>query len=78
MERKSKYWLLDTQWGCGGIVSVDGVVVETAPIFHRFKDARIKDLETMYELQPVFSPEIENQKQSEKNLGPRKPQDERK
>ena len=71
------HWLLDTQWGCGGIVSVNGVIVETAPIFHRFKGARIEDLKTMYKLQPVFSPEIENQKQTAENLGPRSHQDAR-
>lgn len=48
-----RYWLLDTQWGCGGIVSVDGVVTETAPIFQRFKGARIKDLEKMYKLEAI-------------------------
>ena len=62
---KTWHWF-DTQWGCGGIESVDGVVVSGAPIFRRFQGARIEDLKTMYKLQPVFSPEIENQEQKGK------------
>ena len=57
------YWLLDTGGACAGIVSVDGVVTATAPIFRRFLGLRIENLERIYKVQPVFSPEVENQKQ---------------
>ena len=59
----SQHWLLDTQWACAGIVSVDGVVTETAPIFQRFLGLKIEKLKKVYKVQLVFSPEIENQKQ---------------
>ena len=64
------YWLLDTKWACAGIVSVGGVVTETAPIFQRFLGLKIENLKRIYKVQPVFPPEVENQKQSLKNLGP--------
>ena len=60
---KIQHWLLDTKWACAGIVSVDGMVTETAPIFRRFLGLRIENLKRIYKVQPVFSPEIENQKQ---------------
>ena len=38
------HWLLDTGWACGVIVSMDGIVIETAPIFRRFIGLRIENL----------------------------------
>ena len=73
----SQHWLLDTGGACAGIVSVEGVVVETAPIFRRFMGLRIENLKRIYKVQPVFSPEIENQKQNLKNLSPHSPVGER-
>ena len=67
---KPQHWLLDTGGACAGIVSVDGVVIETAPIFRRFMGLRIENLKKIYKIQPVFPPEVENQKQNLKNLSP--------
>jgi len=57
------YWLLDTKWACAGIISVDGVVTETAPTFRRFMGLRIETLKRIYKVQAVFSPGIENRRQ---------------
>ena len=72
--RKVEWWLLDTRWGCGGIVSVNGIVTNAAPIFRRFQGYTVKKLKAMYQVQAVFSPEIENQEQSLEKLPPALPE----
>ena len=47
------YWM-DTKWGCGAIAVVNGVVVDTCPIFKKsFIGKLLRDLLKMYSVRKL-------------------------
>jgi len=52
-EGEELYWM-DTKWGCGAIAVINGVVVDTCPIFKKsFTGKRLHDLFKMYRLKKI-------------------------
>jgi hypothetical protein len=50
------YWV-DTGWGCGGIETRDGVVIDTAPIFRKFMGGSVETLKRVYDLREAKEPQ---------------------
>ncbi len=41
---------IDTRWGCGGLLVVNGVVVDSAPIFWKLRGEQLSKLQRIYKV----------------------------
>jgi len=46
------YWI-DTGWGCGGIITSNGIVVDGAPIFRKLRGQLVSKLSKYYNIIPL-------------------------
>ena len=48
-----EFWLVDTGWACGGVDTVDGVVVNAPPVFRKFIGLKISSLQQRYRVEEI-------------------------
>ena len=47
---KEQWYRIDTGWACGGVRTINGIIVETPPVFRRLMNQDIEELKKVYEV----------------------------